>query len=218
MNDHFTCDAFDDTLADLLEGTAAAGARAQAEAHAARCARCLALLSDLIALRDEAAALPVYAPTRDLWGGISAAIERKSIRRLRIRRVASLGAAAVVVFATANMLVRSRSSVEPDGANATVASVEAASDSIASTLARVETAYDADVAELNAVVANQIAYVDTATVRVIESGLQEIDDAIEATRAALVTSPDNALLSRQLARAYELKLATLRQVAALTME
>jgi hypothetical protein len=70
-----TCNQFTDALPDVLERTADDATRVRAEAHAAECAECGALLADLRQLSVDAAALPELAPSRDLWSGIAARIE-----------------------------------------------------------------------------------------------------------------------------------------------
>lgn len=71
----FTCDTFAEHLADHLEREDTPAVRDAMEAHAASCAACGALLADIAAIREEAAALPTLTPSRDLWGGIAARIE-----------------------------------------------------------------------------------------------------------------------------------------------
>jgi hypothetical protein len=71
---NMTCDAFDATLPDFLEGTLDDRGRAAVEAHLSECVRCAGLLRDIDNIRKGAAALPDLAPTRDLWAGIEARI------------------------------------------------------------------------------------------------------------------------------------------------
>ena len=80
------CDGFAAVLADCLEGDAPDAVRAAVEAHAEECAACGALLADLQAIPIEAAALPVLAPSRDLWSGIA---ERIDARVLPLERPAA---------------------------------------------------------------------------------------------------------------------------------
>ena len=66
-----TCDGFADALADYLERDDSPRVRAAAEAHAATCAACGALLADLQQLRVDASGLPTLTPSRDLWAGVA---------------------------------------------------------------------------------------------------------------------------------------------------
>lgn len=80
MTDHMlTCEELELLLPDHLEGELDAASRARVERHLAGCAACAALVGDLDAIRRDAAALPVLAPSRDLWGGIEERIERDAV-------------------------------------------------------------------------------------------------------------------------------------------
>ena len=70
-----TCDRFADKLSDYLERDVDEPTRAGMDAHAAECAECGALLTDLRSLRLGAANLPELVPSRDLWTGIAERIE-----------------------------------------------------------------------------------------------------------------------------------------------
>ena len=69
------CAAFDERLADYLEGDLDFAARREVEAHVASCARCAALLRDVEHIRVSAAELPELTPSTDLWGGIARRID-----------------------------------------------------------------------------------------------------------------------------------------------
>ena len=69
------CAAFDERLADYLEGDLDSAARREVEAHVGSCVRCSALLRDLEHIRASAAELPELTPSTDLWGGIARRID-----------------------------------------------------------------------------------------------------------------------------------------------
>jgi hypothetical protein len=107
MNMPLDCDGFAAELADYLEGEAPDAVRAAMETHAAGCTDCRQLVEDIGTIRDEAAALPVLTPSRDLWAGIAERIdapvipfERKQstivVRRTWARP--AIAAAALVIF------------------------------------------------------------------------------------------------------------------------
>lgn len=213
-----TCDDFDALLPDLLEDTLDAGNRAAADAHAAQCARCGALLNDLKEIQAEASRLPTLSPTHDLWDGISARIETPPIA-LHDRRGALgwwqkphwLAAAAVVLItltAGTTWMISQRFAPAPE---AVFVQGPSASD-------RVAAAYDGDVATLTSLVVSRPQPIDSATAKVLASSMQSIDSAIARIRTALDAAPANALLARQLARAYDMKLNTLRLIAAMQTE
>jgi anti-sigma factor RsiW len=71
---NMTCEAFDTTLPDYLEGTLDHSRRASVERHLSECVRCTSLLRDIENISKQAAALPDMVPSRDLWEGIEARI------------------------------------------------------------------------------------------------------------------------------------------------
>jgi hypothetical protein len=106
---------------------------------------------------------------------------------------------------TADVTVPVDMAAEPMTAAATVTSV-----------ARVTGAYDQEIAELRAILEQSTLELDDATVRVVAENLRVIDDAIAAARSALAADPASALLSQQLAGAYDMKLDLLRRLAAMS--
>jgi len=144
------CDGFAAALADYLEGDAPIAVREAVESHAAGCAGCRQLLSDLDTIRHDAAALPALTPSRDLWSGIAERIDTKVVpiatrertivtTRRSWARPAIAAAALVVVTAGITHLATKRSmtstaavssapatqvaqTVQPDSVPATVAS------------------------------------------------------------------------------------------------
>jgi anti-sigma factor RsiW len=102
-----SCENFSDVLSAYLEGELDATQTAAVEAHAASCADCGALLADLQHITNDAAALPVLAPSRDLWTGIEARIETPVIsiaeRPQLVARNRQWLVAAALVFVTASV-------------------------------------------------------------------------------------------------------------------
>jgi hypothetical protein len=122
MTSNGHCEEFVERLADLLERDIDETARATLESHALSCGDCGPLLADLRKLRIDASNLPMLAPTRDLWQGISQRIdapviplrvgdEGRSRLRTQWSRWASTAAAAMLLVAitsTATYLVTVR--------------------------------------------------------------------------------------------------------------
>lgn len=224
-NTSFTCDDFDAALSPLLEGDLDADARRVAEAHAAECRRCASLLSDLAEIRADASRLPLLRPSRDLWDGISARIEAPAIdirERASVRawqRPSRLAAAAVLLVAgtaTATWSIARRGAGDqPVVAQAPTTLTDGATATLA---VRLGAAYDPEIADLRAIIASRADALDPATIRVVDENLRIIDEAIGRLRTALVDAPENAYLARQLARAYDTKLETLRRVVSMTAE
>lgn len=73
--DAMNCERFNDQLMDYLEHGGDAATRASVEHHAVTCDECGTLLADIRKLRVDAANLPAFAPSRDLWSGIATRIE-----------------------------------------------------------------------------------------------------------------------------------------------
>ncbi|MEO7458097.1 MAG: zf-HC2 domain-containing protein [Gemmatimonadaceae bacterium] len=71
------CDGFAEALSDYLEGDVPDGLRGAVEAHASSCASCGQVLAELKDVTACASALPMLAPSRDLWAGISERIDAR---------------------------------------------------------------------------------------------------------------------------------------------
>lgn len=110
------CAAFDESLADYLEGALDPAARSAIEAHRASCARCAALVADLEEISASARTLPTIVPpaavAESMWRGVSERIAAPAVsiasapsaRRVRFdgwRR--QLAAAAALVLVTAGV-------------------------------------------------------------------------------------------------------------------
>jgi hypothetical protein len=217
------CEECDVLLPGFLDGELDASPRAVFDAHVAGCARCRGLIADLTELREDAARLPVLKPSRDLWDGISARIETPAIAlhdgaRRSPRsglRIAAAAALLVATTATATWTIARRSLAVPEAGTNAVAAGQG--DASASSF-RVAAAYDGEIAEMRRLVENRPQALDSATARVLAINLRVIDDAIARVREALDRAPSNALLAQQLARAYDMKLNTLRQFAEMGSE
>jgi anti-sigma factor RsiW len=108
------CTAFDERLADYLEGDLAPAERRQVEAHLVSCSGCAALVRDLEEIRVGASALTDLMPSRDLWNDLANRIEApvvplttRSTANVTVRRTfdrVKLGAiAAALVAVTAGV-------------------------------------------------------------------------------------------------------------------
>jgi hypothetical protein len=219
-----TCDEFDALLPDLMEDALDQTARANAEAHMAECARCRGLFVDLHEIRSDAARLPELKPSHDLWDGIAARIEPPVVALQPAnaawwQRPSRLAAAAVLLIAATATVTWNvaRLNTAPPADSVQLESVDAGDISI-TPVSRVEAAYDPEIAELRAILAQRPRALDTATARVLDENLRIIDDAIARSRAALASAPANAFLAQQLARAYDKKLHTLRRIVSMPTE
>jgi len=224
-----TCSAFDGMLSDYLEGTLDRSAHLAMDAHAAACARCGALAADLRAIAHDARALPLLAPSRDLWAGIAERIEAPVVemparpapaahRRVSAARLAA--AAAMLVAATATVTWWAASRALPNRAAVMAAhgdSLPIAAPGVAtvSNTRTAEQVYDGEIARLDSVVRDRRGQLDPKTVAVIEHNLAIIDSAIASSRQALAKDPGSHFLYDQLNDALGQKVDLLRTAALL---
>jgi hypothetical protein len=180
------------------------------------------LREDLLELRAEAARLPVLKPSRDLWNDISARIETPALTfgsgragGRSVRLAWSLAAAAVVLMAASAGIAWNVATTRATEQIAAIAPADSMFVAPTAPSFRVAAAYDAEIASLRQVLAERAATMDSATVQMLALNLKVIDDAIARVRGALDSLPASTLLSQQLVQAYDMKLNTLRQVAAL---
>ncbi len=217
-----TCDQFDALLAEYMEDALDERAQHNAEAHVSSCARCRGLVADLVEIRDEASRLPVLKPTHDLWEGITARIETPEIsinaRRVTWRSRARLAAAAVVLVAATATVTWQVARHSPAQTSGTVTAAQQPSAGVTLTSDQVAAPYDKQITEVRRLLDSRAGTLDSATMRILAINMRVIDDAIARMRAALDSMPANALLTQKLAKAYELKLNTLRQFAAMSTE
>ena len=234
-----THDEFQAILADYLEdGALGADQRASADAHLLDCADCSALVADLRNIIAQAAALPDFAPERDLWAGIDARIDTPAVnlgRRTSTERRAIIDeafnapaprfnpsfrklalAASLLVAVTVGLtwMLTSRTSVDFAIAKVT-AGVDVGSNGVVKNVNRpsaTET-FDKELSSLRTIVDERRAELDTGTVTILEKNLTLIDDAIAESKAALARDPASAFLSDRLNHVYDSKLQLLRSVA-----
>ncbi|HEX5438170.1 MAG TPA: zf-HC2 domain-containing protein [Gemmatimonadaceae bacterium] len=227
-----TCDAFDAMLPDYIEGTLAAQESAAAEAHLRECARCAALVHDMLAIAREASVLPDLTPPRDLWPGIEARLGTPVVPLRPLRHAPRaprflprfttgwIAAAGVVLMAaTAGVTYQATKSELHTPAPARRAAVPAAPAAggmvRAVANAPAEETYDQEIAQLRAAVDARRGELDPATVAVIERNLRIVDAAIAQSRAALAHDPGSQFLSEQLNGVLDQKVELLRTAALL---
>ena len=79
----------------------------------------------------------------------------------------------------------------------------------------VDAIYEREIAALRQIVNKRFASFDTATVSALRQNLETIDRAIADSRKALARDPNSGMLSTELDRTLEAKLALMRRVALL---
>jgi len=222
-----SCDDAQALMPDLLDGTLSDTQRALYDAHVADCGECRLLGRDLAAIRDDAAALPGFSPSRDLWAGIEARIEtpvvpmmnardRSTMRRWTTRQFAAAAAVLIAVTAGGTWMVATRLpavTTLPIASGATQPAVRTDLVSVADQ--KGIATYEGEIAKLHDILTTRRGELDTATVKVIEKNLTVIDKAIAESKAALAADPHSAFLADRLNRAYDTKLDLLRSAAML---
>jgi hypothetical protein len=248
MNEYakrMNCNELDALLPACLEGELGAAERAAVDRHAATCARCSALLSDVHDIVRDTAQLPALTPSRDLWPEIEARIQPKVVplpagraeSGARVKQLSTrwtparlTAAAAALVISTAG--VTYVATTRADASHTTFAAApseqsspagsQGASSAVRPGVA-VRTAsalsseqlYDQEIAHLQTIVRERSSLLDTATIAVIQRNLTIIDSAIAQSRAALAADPNSRFLNDQLNSVLDQKVELLRTVALL---
>ena len=230
-------DTWTGRLSESLDGDLTPAERAELDAHLAGCSECTQTLAELRAVTVQATRLETPESVPDLWPGIAARIgaddapvelgarTRQAWRdRLWTFTLPQLAAAgfllALLSGATVWMALNSRPSPTPDGSRTTLAArphlVSPTTTGATVVVAGYDSQrYDAAIAELEQVLAQHRAELDSSTVRIIEPNLAVIDQATDQARRALAADPANPYLNGHLAEQMRRKVDLLRQATAL---
>jgi hypothetical protein len=213
-----TCDAWNDRLSEYLDDELDPGER---EALAAHLGACVVCRKDLDALREvtaRAAALSDAGPGADLWSGIRDRIGASppAVLPLRGRRFSftlpqliAAGLALMVLSGGMVWLARFGGERTDFPTTAAFAPPDLAPAHFA------DRAYDDAIADLRRTLDAGRSKLGAQTVRVLETNLQAIDQAIAQCREALAADPENVYLNTYLAHARGRKLELLRQATGL---
>jgi anti-sigma factor ChrR (cupin superfamily) len=230
-------DSWTGRLSDYLDGDLAAAERVALDAHLAGCSECTQTLAELRAVTVRVTRLEASEPVPDLWPGIAARIgveDSRGALGARTRRawrdrlwtftLPQLAAAgfllALLSGATVWMALNSRPSPAPDGSRTSLAArpgpLSPTTGGATVVVAGFESQrYDAAIAEMEQVLAQHRAELDSSTVRIIEQNLAVIDQATDQARRALAADPANPYLNGHLAEQMRRKVDLLRQATAL---
>jgi hypothetical protein len=239
------CEELESLLSLYLEGEADDAERLAVERHAAGCAHCAALLSDVKAIVREAGALSALTPSHDLWPGIEARIQPDVVplsaaragKELRVQRASPrwstarlAAAAAALVASTAGITYvatthadSARSAFASGPATTSRAPDDQGASASSSPRGAVRNAsalsseqlYDQEIAHLQTIVHERRSLLDTTTIAVIQRNLAIIDSAIAQSRAALAADPNSRFLNEQLNSVLGQKVELLRTAALL---
>jgi hypothetical protein len=209
-------------LSDYLADELGPSERAALDAHLVACAGCRGALADLQRIVADAGALAEVQPPTDLWAGIAAGMRAErdvlpfpdrardpAAYTLRLSP-AKLAAAAVVLVALSGSVSwwvgstrAGAAPTPPDLGSGAVVGAAAPVPGAPAGLAE-------EVAALEEILRAARGVLDPNTVRVIESSLGVIEQAIADSREALAQDPGNAFLAEHLERMYRRKLVYLQ--------
>ena len=225
-----TSDRFNERLSEYLDDELEAGERRDMEAHLAVCEQCRADLEALRAVTARARALPDVPPAADLWDGVAARLDartlefepRRAARRFAFTLPQLVAASLALMVLSGGMVWLARLGGDrtdfPSVAATDIARTGAApaADEPAVRPANfADGAYDSAVADLQRALESGRGRLDKETIRVLEENLQAIDRAITQCREALAEDPANGYLNTYLVEARARKLELLRRAAAI---
>jgi len=216
-------DRWTDRLSEYLDDELSPAERTGLEQHLASCAACTATLAELRDVVARASNLTPRPPVADLWRGIESRLDPvQSVVtpfRARVRRRVSFTLPQLVAAGLALMVMSGGAVwVLQNGGPATaLPPVAATGDPGPSALpiAVADPRYDEAIADLQHALDAGRSQLDAGTIRILESNIRTIDDAIEQSRRALAADPANVYLHSHLADARQRKLALLRRSVAL---
>lgn len=218
-------DAFTGRLSDYVDGELTPAEHLDVERHLVACAGCRVVVDELRGVIARAASLADARPEANLWPAIAARIDAGAARasnvspftRAVMRRFSftlpQLAAAALALMVLSGGLVWMARSGDPR-ADFDPVSAQADRPAVAP-VSFTDPQYDAAVADLEAVLAEERGHLDPETIRAVEENLAAIDTAIAQSRDALAADPANVYLNNHLAAARQRKLALLRRATAL---
>ena len=216
-------DRWTDRLSEYLDDELSRDERAGLEDHLASCAACTATLAELRDVVARASNLTPRPPAADLWPGVESRLDPvQSVVmpfRTRVRRRVSFTLPQLVAAGLA-LMVMSGGAVwvlQNGGPVTDLPPVAATSDPGPSALpiAVADPRYDEAIADLQQALDAGRSQLDAGTIRILESNIKTIDDAIEQSQRALAADPANVYLHSHLADARQRKLALLRRSVAL---
>ncbi len=228
-------DRWTDRLSEYIDGELNAGERRELEGHLAKCGECSHTLGQLRRLVAQAASLEDRPPSTDLWWGIaerigpggeshgSAAVldlEDRRARRswtgrrftLSLRQLAAAAVMLMVVSGAAAWLLSDAAEPSAPPRTEALAPPSGASGSVLVS-GELSTQYDAAIAELDRLIADNREELGPQTVRIIEENLRVIDQAIAQAQRAVAQDPASVYLNEHLASTMRQKLEFLRHAA-----
>lgn len=226
-------DTWTDRLSEYLDGDLPTTERAALEAHLRECVNCQGTLQQLRAVVVTAQQMIDRSPATDLWPGIASRIAPTPIKAigdvappLAVRRfafsISQLAAASIaLMLVSGGTIYLATHHADPQVAAgpaprttpsaAAITTDQAVNRPLVAVKSPAAESYDVAINELTTILKTDRAKLDTATVRVLETNLKTIDNAINEVRTALARDPGNLYLNRYLDESMQRKIQLLRR-------
>jgi anti-sigma factor RsiW len=212
-------------LSEYIDGELSQPEAEALEAHLLECAECARTLQDLRAVVARAATVIDRPPEKELWQEIAARIAQPELPAQKRRfsfsagQLVAAGVALMLLSSGTMYLIMTGTQTTQVAARSNVAvpiqTVAVTTDKAVARPVRVESPaarnYDVAIQELEGALRAGRSNLDTATVRVLESNLRTIDNAIADARSALGRDPGNPYLNRYLDQTVQKKIQLLRR-------
>jgi anti-sigma factor RsiW len=209
-----TCQAYDASLGDYVDGTLPPAEAARVEVHVAACARCRALTADFAAIRSIARSLEPHVPPARVWQNVAQATRasrRSSLHAVFFAWRPAAATATVAIIATGLWWVGDRLAVARVGRSSTAAHA-------GFRYPAAEAGYTSTIASLEALTRAERTALEPGVADVLDSGMTVIDAAIDQSRAALERQPDSDAAQESLFQALRTKVALLQDTLSLVTE
>jgi predicted anti-sigma-YlaC factor YlaD len=209
-----TCQAYDASLGNYVDGTLPPAEAARVETHIAVCARCRALAVDFDAIRSMARSLEPHVPPARVWQNVVQATRASrwpSLQAIFFAWRPAAATAMVAVIATGLWWVGDRLSVARIGRSST-----AAHGGFGDPAA--EAGYTSTIASLEALTRAEGTALEPGVADILDTGMTVIDAAIDQSRAALERQPDSDAAQESLFQALRTKVVLLQDTLSLVTE
>lgn len=220
------------TLNDYADDVLGAADRADVDRHLASCAACRALVDDLRAVANAAAALAPVEPPAGVWPRLADAIRRESGVPLRapgagrsLRTIGWLAAAALLAVATLVALrlgpLAPRRQVPITAVGRAPSAADSGADqtqSVEAELREAEAHYDKAIKGLEQIANAGAGSLDPKTAATLQKNLSVIDQALSESRAAVRAQPNSEPAQASLFDNFKAKVGLLQDTVALINE
>jgi anti-sigma factor RsiW len=210
------CQQPSESLSDFVDGLLDPAERAALASHLQSCEACSGLVDDLTRLKDAARSLGPIEPPAHVWQNIQASLP--SGRRQTRTQWMGLAAALVLITAGAYFFARfTAPAPRTDVIHSTASNANgpATVETVEQELAQAAQHYENAIAQLEAVVKQDNNALPADTAAKLQVSLTQVDKGIAASRAALMTEPQNDPARDSLFAALRQKVEILQQTVAL---